>query len=93
MTSLGDFLRSSLNDPTSLNSLDDVFSEEPVPLSVFVQDAKFLRNPPLSEVQYNAVRAVERIYMPRTYEAMRKEFSPYWGDDIPTVNFITLQWG
>lgn len=38
------------------------FAEEPVSLSVFVQDAKFLKNPPLSPVQYEAVRHIERIY-------------------------------
>ena len=29
-------------------SLSDIFEEEPVPLNVFIEDARYLSNPPLS---------------------------------------------
>jgi hypothetical protein len=51
-----------------------VFAEEPVPLSVFVQDRAYLGNPPLSAVQYDAVRHIERVYYPALYPAMAAEF-------------------
>ena len=53
-----------------------VFAEEPVSLDVFIQDAKFLKNPPLSLVQYNAVRAIERIYYPSLYPLLAAELDP-----------------
>lgn len=75
------------------DSLDDLFSEEPVPLNVFVEDSKFLKNPPLSPVQYNAVRHIERIYFPELYPRMGVVFDPYWAEPIRDTNLITLQWG
>lgn len=51
-----------------------VFVEEPVPLSVFVQDRAYLSNPPLSAVQYEALRHIERVYYPEMYPAMAEEF-------------------
>jgi hypothetical protein len=54
--------------------LEAIFAEEPVPLTVFVQDQKFLANPPLSEVQYDAVRHIERIYYQATYPQLAEEF-------------------
>lgn len=51
-----------------------VLAEEPVPLTVFVQDKKFLGNPPLSDVQYDAVRHIERIYYPAMYPVLSEEF-------------------
>lgn len=51
-----------------------VLCEEPVPLTVFVQDKKFLGNPPLSDVQYDAVRHIERIYYPSLYPQIAEEF-------------------
>lgn len=51
-----------------------VLAEEPVPLTVFVQDKKFLGNPPLSDVQYDAVRHIERIYYPSLYPQIAEEF-------------------
>lgn len=57
-------------------SLSTVLSEEPVPLTVFVQDKGFLGNPELSPVQYDAVRHIERVYMADLYPRMAAEFEP-----------------
>jgi hypothetical protein len=74
--------------------LSRIFSEEPVPLDIFVRDKKYLGNPPLSDVQYEAVRYTERIYYPELYPLMAKEFNDtYWTDITRMVNFVTLQWG
>jgi hypothetical protein len=72
--------------------VDEVFDEEPVPLSVFVQDKGFLNNPPLSDEQFWAVRYVEQIYYPSLYEAMAVEFGPLW-TPVRMINFATLMWG
>ena len=62
--------------PVAPRGLADIFAEEPVPLSVFVQDAAYLNNPPLSQVQYDAVRHIERVYYPELYPQMAKAFDP-----------------
>jgi len=69
-----------------------VFAEEPVDLTTFVQDSTYLNNPPLSEIQYEAVRAIEQVLFMETYAAMALEFGDYWSP-VEMVNFITLQWG
>jgi hypothetical protein len=78
-------------------SLDDFDDELPVPLSVFVQDKRYLGNPPLSDEQYNAVRYAERIYLPETYlllgDCGDKQIAEYWSEPWRMVNFITLEWG
>lgn len=56
------------------SGLDNWFEEEPVPLTVFVQDKRFLGNPPLSMPQYDAVRHIERIYYPDMYPLLAEEF-------------------
>jgi hypothetical protein len=56
------------------NTAAGILAEEPVPLSVFVQDKKFLGNPPLSPVQYDAVRHIERVYYPAMYPLLAEEF-------------------
>jgi hypothetical protein len=55
-------------------TLDVVFDEEPVSLTIFVQDKSYLGNPPLSLVQYDAVRHIERIYYQHTYQQLADEF-------------------
>jgi hypothetical protein len=71
--------------------------EEPVPLDVFVTDQRYLKNPPLSLEQYNAVRCAERVFFPATYAELGgsadREIRAYWSQLVPMVNFITLQWG
>jgi hypothetical protein len=78
-------------------SLDDFDTELPVPLSVFVQDSRYLGNPPLSDEQYEAARHAERIYLPETYEILATvddaEISSYWSAPCRLVNFLDLEWG
>jgi hypothetical protein len=74
-----------------------VFEEEPVPLDVFVRDRAYLANPPLSEVQYEAVRHAERVYYPATYEVLAgsadKAVRDYWSVPCRMVNALELEWG
>lgn len=58
------------------NSSLSIFAEEPVSLDIFMRDKKYLGNPPLSLIQYNAVRAIERIYFPDMYPLLAAEFGP-----------------
>lgn len=77
------------------SSLESILVEEPVPLDVFVQDKKFLANPPLSAEQYLLVQHIERVYLPETLDLMASEFGGYWDETryIRMVNIITAQWG
>jgi hypothetical protein len=75
------------------SALEKIFEEEPVSLDTFVQDKKFLGNPRLSPVQYDAVRQIERVYLPDLYPLMAEEFGGYWSDPVRMTNLITLQWG
>lgn len=88
----------------SLGSLDlsgdgglSDFDEEPVPLDVFVRDARYLSNPALSDVQYEAVRHIERIYLPETYPILMtssdRRVREYWSEPCSMKNLITLEWG
>jgi hypothetical protein len=70
-----------------------IFAEEPVSLDEFVTNKHFLGNPKLSPVQYEAVRHIERVYMPEVYPLMAEEFGGYWADPVRMTNLITLQWG
>src|SRR5687767_6046070 len=70
--SLAQSLRDSTIQATDSANLS-VFSEEPVSLDTFIQDAKFLKNPPLSPIQYEAVRHIERIYYPDIYPLLAQE--------------------
>ena len=73
------------------------FTEEPVPLSVFVQDSRYLANPPLSEVQYEAVRHIEKVYYPDTGRLLAtsadQAIREYWSQPCRMVNLVTLEWG
>ncbi len=73
-------------------TLSEIFSEEPVDLTTFVTDKRFLGNPPLSAVQYEFLRHMEQIYFLPTYELMRQEFGEYW-KPVRQVNFLYVQWG
>jgi hypothetical protein len=74
-----------------------LFYEEPIPLDRFITDKKYLGNPPLSDVQYEAVRHAERIYLPPTYELLAKSsdkaIREYWATPCRMVNLVTLEWG
>lgn len=81
MTDLARLLREGFDQPTiglsgKPSTLDDIFEEEPVDLTTFVTDKRFMGNPPLSPVQYDAVRHIERVYYPDLYPAMAAEFDP-----------------
>lgn len=73
------------------------FAEEPVPLTVFIRDRKYLANPPLGEVQYEAVRHIERVYLPETYDMLSEsadlDIRSYWRTPCSMKNLITLEWG
>jgi hypothetical protein len=92
-------LLSSLFDDVDLSGdggLAD-FDEEPVPLGVFVRDSRYLSNPPLSEVQYEAVRHIEKVYMAETYQVLQqsadKAIRHYWSRPCRIVNLVELEWG
>lgn len=60
------------------------FTHEPVPLDTFITDKKYLANPPLSDIQYAAVRQAERIFLPGTYAYLAEHAYDaatrrYWG--------------
>jgi len=61
---------------STAGSATSVFAEEPVSLTTFVQDKAYLgnRDTPLSQVQYEAVRHIERVYYAETYPALAAEF-------------------
>jgi hypothetical protein len=90
MGRLADFFAVAEEPETSLSK---IFEEEPVPLSVFVEDKRYLGNPPLSPKQFEAVKHIERVYMPDLYPKMADEFGGYWADPVRQTNLITLQWG
>ena len=79
-------------EPEGSKGLSDIFAEQPVSLTEFVTGKRYLNNPPLSPIQYDAVRHIEQIYLPETYPLMAEEFGDYW---LPkrSINFATLQWG
>lgn len=68
---------------------DDLFAEEPVPMSVFIEDKNFIGMSPLSEPQSRALQVAERVYYPELYPHMAAEFGPYW-EPFPMANFLTL---
>lgn len=89
---LADLLEGSFEDNPK-SDLDQIFCEEPVPLDVFVRDKKFMGSPPLSPVQFEAVRYAERIYYPELYPLMGEHMDSYWAEPLRMVNFVNLQWG
>jgi hypothetical protein len=93
--SLSTLLRDHAWDESAADT--GIFFEEPIPLDRFIRDRKYLGNPPLSEVQYEAVRHAERIYLPPTYELLAqssdKAVRDYWKQPCRMVNLITLEWG
>ena len=77
---------------------DKVFEEWPVTLDEFVTGTKYLANPPLSSIQYDAVLHAERIYYPDTYFYLSDnhpdpEGRAYWAQPVRMVNFLDLEWG
>jgi len=82
----------------SLDNTGEIqWAEEPVPLTVFVQDRRYLGQPALSGDQYEAVRHAERVYFPHTYASLASsadaEIALYWSQPCRDVNFLELEWG
>lgn len=77
---------------TPRHALEDIFEEEPVDLTTFVQDSAYLENPPLSPEQFVVVRHLEQIYLPDLYPSMVEYFGPQW-KPVRFVNFAWIQWG
>ncbi len=81
-----------------LDAAGDVqWAEEPVPLTTFVRDRAYLGQPPLSDIQYDAVRHAERVYYRHTYASLASSADPliaeYWVQPCRDVNFLELEWG
>lgn len=84
---------------------DKHFEEWPVTLDEFVTGSRYLANPPLSDIQYDAVRHAERIYYPDMYfyladnashaggPAATATLRDYWSREYRMVNFLELEWG
>lgn len=75
------------------SSLSTLFEEEPVPLSVFIRDKKYLNYPQPSPIQYDLIQHAERVYYPDLYPRMGEEIHPYWAKPVRMVNFLNVQWG
>lgn len=83
-----------LDEDAPRSPLSRLFVEEPVSLETFIRDRKFLgENWYLSPIQEQAVRQIERVYLPEIYPQMAEEFGGYWAEQFPTKNLLTLQWG
>ena len=95
MNSLSSWMADEWDDtPLNPTSLEAIFSEEPVPLQTFIRDKKFLGEDwNLSPIQENAVRHIERVYLPELFPKMAAEWGSYWDDTILMKNILTLQWG
>jgi hypothetical protein len=93
VSSLADTFRNWQDVPEAVHG----FTEEPVPLSVFVQDRRYLANPPLSLEQYEAVRHIEKVYYPQTCSLLANSadaaIRDYWREPCRMTNLITLEWG
>ena len=77
---------------------DKIFEEWPVTLDEFVTGSRYLANPPLSSIQYDAVLHAERIYYPETYFYLADNHPDpagreYWSQSVRMVNFLDLEWG
>lgn len=90
MSALSEMLLAPVARPTT--SLEEIFIEEPPDLTTFVQDKKFMANPPLSPIQYDAVRHIEQVFFDETYALMVEGFGEYW-KPVRRINHATLQFG
>ena len=64
---------------------------------MFVQDRRYLANPPLSEEQYEAVRHIEQVYYPETYKLLaassEQAVRELLVQPCRMTNLVTLEWG
>ena len=90
---IADMLREQYQtDGTPTGMLGDIFEREPVNLTTFITGRAYLRNPRLSDIQYEFVRMVEQIYRPETYIAMVEQFGAHWAP-LPMKHMMVLEWG
>ena len=76
------------------SAAEEIFAEEPVPLQVFVQDKGYLGAEwMLSDIQYELVRVIERVYLQKTFIDMGDWFGGYWAKPYPMKNLIAAEWG
>lgn len=90
--SIADQLRERIGEDAPASVAETAFEIEPVPLSVFVQDAAYLGNPPLSDEQFHVVRHLEQVFLPSTYPGMVETFGAEW-EPVRLINFAWVQWG
>lgn len=78
-------------------SVEALFEEVPVDIETFIKDPRYLNEAwSLSEIQLEAVRMIERVYYPETYELLAKHDSPYaeyWAKEFDVKNLVALEWG
>lgn len=77
-------------------SLSYIFEEEPVDLTTFIKDSKYLNLPEidLSPPQFQVIQAAERVLYADIYPKMGEEFgSDYWSADVPVKNLFTIMFG
>lgn len=92
-----DFLGAASGAKVVPVQLRSIFEEVPVDLDTFIKDPRYLNEEwDLSDIQWDAVRMIERVYFPETYELLAKyggEYASYWKVDLPVKNLIALEWG
>jgi hypothetical protein len=92
-----DFLAEEEEENLVPPELRDIFEEVPVDLATFIRDPRYLDEKwELSDIQWEAVRMIERIYFAETYKLLGEfggEYADYWAVDLDVKNLIVLQWG
>lgn len=76
-------------------ALAEIFEEVPVSLDDFISNSEYLGAEwTLSDIQYEAVRHIERVYFEETYKLLAEHSGiEYWEEQLPVKNIITLEWG
>jgi hypothetical protein len=70
--------------------MGDKFERDPVRLDTFLYGKKYLAQPKLSAVQFEAVRHLETIYLPEDEEKLCKVLG--W-EPVRSIHFAALEWG
>lgn len=77
-------------------ALAKIFREQPVDLTTFVYDSRFLNfkayDVTLGPIQYDFVRHFEQILFPPTYALMASEWGDAW-TPVRFVNELIAEWG
>lgn len=89
---MADMLQESFEtDGSPTSALSDIFEREPMPLRRFITD-QLRQKITLSELQFDFLHHLERIFLPDTYIAMVQEFGEEWMP-VRDVHMMTLMWG